>query len=427
MNITIQKRIKCLLQGFLTLLLGVLVLLWPFQVPKIYASNSFMEFQDFFIDTDGYYKVKTKFLQNMTLCWQHEWPSGYLGDHAWSYGDASWGYHFRTDGTSWGGSYYTLVPDLPSNLTWLDSEGSHCENYITNQVIDFTIAKEEVGSGVRAFKVGDDTTILDHTDITLTTDDWNKYYGSAFTTDSASYYYTHSDYVEGSTLFITYPVANTTNIISPPLVITGTFTNSQDFDFIYAELYDDDDNRLGGLFQYVGNNATGTLDATYMTWRSGFSAGDYTLKVGFTTDWSTRAGEQTFTLRAVSEISPLLPSGETPPPVYSGSDPEIYYTDKSNYTTSTPLYDALSGAMYPVIGSIGENLSYFSNRFLLSQAQETGSNLGNAILVARGYSSNINQLLGSLPVAESLVFYIILLILVSVFRLIKNLINMIKP
>jgi hypothetical protein len=132
-------------------------------------------------------------------------------------------------------------------------------------------------------------------------------------------------------------------------------------------------------------------------------------------------------LQAISEILPTLPSGETPPPVYSGSDPEIYYTDKSNYTTSTPLYDALSGAMYPVIGSIGENLSYFSNRFLLSQAQETGSNLGNAILVARGYSSNINQLLGSLPVAESLVFYIILLILVSVFRLIKNLINMIKP
>jgi hypothetical protein len=83
--------------------------------------------------------------------------------------------------------------------------------------------------------------------------------------------------------------------------------------------------------------------------------------------------------------------------------------------------------MAPVIGSIGENLAFFSNKFQLVDAQNTGSNLGNAILVARGYSSNINQLFGSLPIAEILVFYLILLILVAVFRIVKNLINLIKP
>jgi len=52
---------------------------------------------------------------------------------------------------------------------------------------------------------------------------------------------------------------------------------------------------------------------------------------------------------------------------------------------------------------------------------------GQAILLVRSYSSNLNTFFNDLPVSEFLLFYLTLLIVVIVFRIIKNLINLIKP
>lgn len=224
---------------------------------------------------------------------------------------------------------------------------------------------------------------------------------------------------------IAYPPGQQT--ISSSFNITGSFIDPIGIHpWIQANFYTTGTSNLVDTFSTTTGGATsGTISIPV----SGLGSGNYTIKMFFR-DLAGQIYDPGTTPIDISinvNIPPQLPGGETPPVVYQGTDPAVYYTSHSQYTTSTPLYNALSGSLAPVIGSIGENLSFFSSRFELSDAQATGSNLGNAILVAKGYATNINQLLGNLPIAQMLVFYLALLILVGVFRLVKNLINMIKP
>jgi hypothetical protein len=127
-------------------------------------------------------------------------------------------------------------------------------------------------------------------------------------------------------------------------------------------------------------------------------------------------------------LPPELPNSEQTPPAFFGVvGGTEYYSIHSNYATSTDLFLNLIGAVEPIIITIGDNLTFFSANFDQDIAKETGQKTGDAVLMIRSYSSNLNTFFNNLPVAEFLFFYLTLLIVVIVFRLIKNLLGIAKP
>jgi hypothetical protein len=199
---------------------------------------------------------------------------------------------------------------------------------------------------------------------------------------------------------------------------------------VIANIYDTNHNFVGKLYSWIAGSESGDLLPIDFSWNSGLGAGDYSVEIGFsnTTEGSlVYTGQYSpYTIRALEDLVPRLPNQEIPPRTYTGTDPNIYYLSHSQYATSTPLYNSLSGSIAPMIDTIGQNLQFFSYKFSLTNAQLLGTNIGTAIQTANGYATNLNQLFGTLPIVEIFGFYLALLILVSVFRIIRSLINLIK-
>jgi hypothetical protein len=133
----------------------------------------------------------------------------------------------------------------------------------------------------------------------------------------------------------------------------------------------------------------------------------------------------------VNDIPPALPeTGETPPEVqiYPPTAPDTYHADYCAYGTSTtPLFNTLTGAVSGMITSIGDNLATFAGRFSNTDAKDTGEQLASSVLIMRSYVAGLNSFFGELPVGEILILYLIVFVLVILFRVIKGLINLIKP
>ena len=142
------------------------------------------------------------------------------------------------------------------------------------------------------------------------------------------------------------------------------------------------------------------------------------------------APEYISNIHLLNDIPPSLPTGETPPtiPVYPETSPEAYHASYCSYGTSTtPLFNTLTGAIGGLITNIGQSLADFADRFNLTDAQNTGQQLANSVLLMRSYVATLNSFFGDLPVSQILILYLIVFVLVILFRLIKSLINLIKP
>lgn len=181
------------------------------------------------------------------------------------------------------------------------------------------------------------------------------------------------------------------------------------------------------FFRQDLETATGTIDLRV----SGVPAGSYDLEFAFhyfggfgglpyfTTDLS-------IPINIVKAIPFELPdTQEQPPEFFSPISPEYIYQEHSNYATSTILFNTLTGALKPIITTLGDNMVFFTAQFEQDRAKETGQDIGNAIIVIRTYASNINAFFNDLPVSEVLFFYLILLVVVAIFRIIRQAIGLI--
>lgn len=181
------------------------------------------------------------------------------------------------------------------------------------------------------------------------------------------------------------------------------------------------------FFQQDLKTATGTIDLRV----SGVPAGSYDLEFSFHY-FGGFGGRPLFNaglsipIDIVSAIPFELPdTQEQPPEFFSPISPEYIYQEYSNYATSTALFDTLTGALKPIITTLGDNMVFFTSQFEQDRAKETGQDIGNAIIVIRTYASNINAFFNDLPVSEVLFFYLILLVVVAIFRIIRQAIGLI--
>jgi len=231
-------------------------------------------------------------------------------------------------------------------------------------------------------------------------------------------------FLEFPTLNITYPFENAE--ISQAFNVQGSYTIPTGYDKLTAY--------VGQPIPYAQYSFTqnltdpgGNIDIRI----SGIPSGEnYQMFFYFSGDSveSYYVESATINFSIVTAIPPELPgTGETPPEFFDPISADQYYIDFSNYGIPTALYTNLKNAIEPIFTAIGSNLTFFTSRFDSDTAKETGEKTGQAILIIRSYSSNLNTFFNDLPVSEFLIFYLSLLIMVIVFRTIKNLINLIKP
>lgn len=239
--------------------------------------------------------------------------------------------------------------------------------------------------------------------------------------DAEKYYFT-----EYPTLTITYPfdyaeIAEAFNITGSYTLPAGSTFDKLEFFFGTAD--------YSSYYSFYQNVEAPSGDVAVRI--TGLSAGDYILGAYFINSQDPRFDYYNtwlfYHIKIVVGIPPELPDGETPPFVFDILDPILYYTANSNYPTSTLLFDNLSGAVKPLILTIGNNLTFFSSRFEQDKARETGESMAGGVLIVRAYAGNLNTFFSDLPISQALFLYLLLLVVVAVFRIVKNLINLIKP
>jgi hypothetical protein len=207
------------------------------------------------------------------------------------------------------------------------------------------------------------------------------------------------------------PAGNNADHLQVDYEPAGTFSNSLTF------------------WTFNINNATsGTFDIPI----NGIPAGYYDFNVYF------RGGDNDFylggtihNLHIVNDIPPVLPNTTSTPPIipaFPTANPIDYHAQFCEYGTSTtPLFNTLTGAVGGVITSIGQSLADFAGKFSLTDAKNTGQMLADSVLTMREYVASLNAFFGDLPVGQILVLYLITFVLVILFRVIKSLVNLIKP
>jgi len=97
-----------------------------------------------------------------------------------------------------------------------------------------------------------------------------------------------------------------------------------------------------------------------------------------------------------------------------------YYEDHSDYETSTVLFNSLAIMTQPFLSILSNWLDSFSDYFDLADAQEKGEDFGNAIPLARGYLTFFNSFFADFPISEALIIYLVVLISVIIFRIIRQ-------
>jgi len=255
------------------------------------------------------------------------------------------------------------------------------------------------------------------------TDDYLQLYIDGLFNDPEQYYF-----MAFPSVSVSYP--NNNDELLTGFNVQGSFTipagKSADYISINFSPVGSGYSLLTNFSQYIAGQNQGTFSIPV----SGIPAGYYDIIISFIGgDYDGYIGATIHNVHLVNDISPALSSGETTPssPNFHFISPDDYYLQHSNFSTSTGLFNNLTNSVGALIQSVGNSLSAFAGKFSLSDAQKTATMVATSISTIRTYSNNLNSFFGSLPVSQIIFLYLIIFVAVIIFRLIKNLVNLIKP
>lgn len=101
-------------------------------------------------------------------------------------------------------------------------------------------------------------------------------------------------------------------------------------------------------------------------------------------------------------------------------EPLNYYASNSEYGTPTGVYISLTNITYGLFSYVSSWISHFSNLFDLTEATQKGIEYGQSIPKIRGYLMLFNNIFGNIPIAEVFIFYLIVLIGIIIFRIVRH-------
>lgn len=116
---------------------------------------------------------------------------------------------------------------------------------------------------------------------------------------------------------------------------------------------------------------------------------------------------------------------EIEPPEITNWD--IYYSEHSDFDTPTNLTTSLVNLTEPIMETAGGWLVSMESIFDTAEATQKGEQFGEAIPIARGYLATINEFFGGFPISEAFIFFLIITLAIGVFRIVRNIILLVKP
>jgi hypothetical protein len=109
------------------------------------------------------------------------------------------------------------------------------------------------------------------------------------------------------------------------------------------------------------------------------------------------------------------------------TDFSIYYAANSSFATPTAFILGWVDFAKPFMENLGNWIGAFKEKFDLSDAALKGAELGDSIPISRGYLDLIDDFFDGLPVSEMFLTFLTILLLIVIFRVIKALVNFLKP
>lgn len=243
-----------------------------------------------------------------------------------------------------------------------------------------------------------------------------------------NYYYPYT--MEGPIAFVfNEPPPEPTITISTPVnleQISDAFDiTGQGYDFgasgvIVANLYNSDGVAVWSKASYIFENELFTITA------NGFPTGTYDLKLQLTdVDGIAHAIDPGIQISVIVNI-PYEIDGEPENPLVVSVDPGEYYLAHSSYSEATALYTTITGAIGPLIVSVGNWTQSFSQHFSQVDAVANGTSMGNAIALVSVYSTNINSLFNNFPVSQAIVILVVWYLALAVLTAIRFIVKLIK-
>lgn len=117
---------------------------------------------------------------------------------------------------------------------------------------------------------------------------------------------------------------------------------------------------------------------------------------------------------------------EEPPIAFENWDTFYGKHSDEKYATSTALFTKISSVFDNVLKKVSPFFSTFKTIFDSNEAKAKGTEYGSKIPEARGYLKPINDFFGSLPISEILIFCLLILIIVAVYRQLKVILHLIR-
>jgi hypothetical protein len=101
-----------------------------------------------------------------------------------------------------------------------------------------------------------------------------------------------------------------------------------------------------------------------------------------------------------------------------------YYASYGDYSTSSAWIADVASTTTSLFKKVNSFMGLFDNNFDLGTAQAKGKTFGGTIPLARGYLQIIDAFLGNMPIGELLVFVLLFMMCVGIFRLVKGLVQL---
>lgn len=101
-----------------------------------------------------------------------------------------------------------------------------------------------------------------------------------------------------------------------------------------------------------------------------------------------------------------------------------YYAQYGDYPTSSDWIANVASTTTSLFNKVNSFMGLFDRNFDLATAQLKGKTFGGAIPLARGYLQIIDVFLGNMPIGELLVFVLLFMMCVGIFRLVKGLVQL---
>lgn len=140
----------------------------------------------------------------------------------------------------------------------------------------------------------------------------------------------------------------------------------------------------------------------------------------FNSNWEWSEG---YTGDVVSPDYYVMINFEGLPEIFQVEVPETWYTEHTEYATSTAFFSTISGILTPLFSKIGEFGDRISTFFDQNEAYSRGKNIGAILPTFKLYIAQFSFLFGGFPIIETFILAMVVMVGFFLFKLVFRIVR----